>query len=428
MRPILFFLVIVNSLFNHSYAQWQLLTAPNSSCIVDIVASESVIYAAAGKGLVRSWNGGTSWESLTIPFIGISSIAANGSTVYIGSSGFEGIAYSTNYGSSWTVINDGLPGGYGKPQISCLSQNDTCVFAGTYIKGMFMLKKPETNWVALNEGFPFPYLCSINDIAFGDTNIYAGTDCSFYRYSKSLKKWIQKSTGIGSDIDITSLAVTNSQVYAGTFGDGIYLSSDKGETWSPINEGLDIGILSGAGVYIQSIIANDNRVFVGTGVEYEHFYGGNGIYRYLKNENRWEEWNTGLEIHHHDPWSYYDMVIALEATNDKLFAGTFDIWISSSGGLFSRPLSVLNGIKNIASTVQLNIYPNPTATILTIDLSTLGSKKKSIQVYNAYGMKVLENQSADDQIIVSVEALPTGLYIVKLNMESSILYCKFYKL
>ncbi len=417
------FILVFMFLFHTSFAQWQLLNAPSSSSVASIKATGNVLYAAAGKGFVRSNNGGSTWNSLTIPFIQVSSIAAKGSKVYIGCLGYDGIAYSSNSGNSWTIINDGLPGDYGKPMIICLAWNDTCVFTGTVDNGLYMLNTTGSVWTALNEGLPSSYGSRVNAIAFGDTNIYAGTSSGFFRFSKTLMKWIDKSSGIGG---ISALAINGSQIFAGT-GNGIYLSSDRGETWTEISDGLNVGILSGAGKIIQSLVAANDKVFAGTGAIYENFYGGNGVYRFMKNENRWVEWNTGLPVNQYSPWSYYDEVIALELTTDKLFAGLYHVLISGSGGLFSRSLSDLNGIQSFDNTGSINIYPNPASTFLTMDFSGLTYKVKSIEVYNSNGIEIFKNQNVENKLILSVEDYPAGLYFIKLNTVSSIFAGKFLK-
>jgi hypothetical protein len=76
---------------------------------------------------------------------------------------------------------------------------------------------------------------------------------------------------------------------------------------------------------------------------------------------------------------------------------------------------------------RLSLYPDPAVTILTIDIKPVNSNLKFAEIYEIRGKKIFETQTDKDRIILNVENYPVGMYIVKLNTESSNWIGKFCK-
>ncbi len=66
----------------------------------------------------------------------------------------------------------------------------------------------------------------------------------------------------------------------------------------------------------------------------------------------------------------------------------------------------------------ISVYPDPTSTLLTIDLKTISNVMKSIEVYDLTGKKMFEAQSQDDKIILNVEDYPVGFYFIRLKTNT----------
>jgi|GEM_PF-6943752 len=101
---------------------------------------------------------------------------------------------------------------------------------------------------------------------------------------ESSRVWYQ--TGGTAGLQITNLIVdpSNSSVlYAGTFGSGVYKSSDGGASWLPINTGLQLGL----DTYILSMDSLDtDTLYVGT--------VGDGILKSINGGTSWNPINNGL--------------------------------------------------------------------------------------------------------------------------------------
>jgi len=98
-----------------------------------------------------------------------------------------------------------------------------------------------------------------------------------------------------------TLIFSDSILVAGSFGSGIYLSSDMGNTWTI----PDSGIISNENVHV--IIKHKTYLFAGTAVN------GNGILRSSDNGRSWIPVNTGLPI---------GFFLSLASNGQDLYTGT----------------------------------------------------------------------------------------------------------
>jgi hypothetical protein len=76
----------------------------------------------------------------------------------------------------------------------------------------------------------------------GDT-IAAGTDTSVYVSTNDGVSWKPSTRVAIGATSITTVRVVNGRLYAGTFGQGVFVSDDLGDTWSSFNQGLVGGFL-----------------------------------------------------------------------------------------------------------------------------------------------------------------------------------------
>lgn len=256
--------------------------------ITTITGNGSVVYAGGvSGGLIYSTNNGLSWiPDHYFDFYKVAGISFSilNNKIYIGTSG-PGIYSTTNNGSSWEQI-----GVYGSTISSFIESNNE-LFASTYY-GVFKLTNGGPSWYQIP---PFTAL-SIYSLGQNGTYLFAsGTDGisgATYRSSDNGNTWSQLpqfstnprryatcfvtssngtlfagcdtnlywSTSAGNNwsgpylpgLKISALAYKDpSMVFAGTFGSGLYISTNNGVGWQ----------LSGfsTGSYILSITANQNN-------------------------------------------------------------------------------------------------------------------------------------------------------------------------
>jgi len=102
---------------------------------------------------------------------------------------------------------------------------------------------------------------------------------------------------------INALATnSNGQIFAGTFGGGVFRSMDDGNSWAPINTGLENS-------FVRSLTINSSgHIFVGT---------SQGVFRSMNNGNSWDNVNTAA-------LENLDVLSLAINTSGGVFAGTVD--------------------------------------------------------------------------------------------------------
>jgi sugar lactone lactonase YvrE len=94
---------------------------------------------------------------------------------------------------------------------------------------------------------------------------------------------------------------------------------------------------------------------------------------------------------------------------------------------YSKPtVASTTGIKTHITEADLNVFPNPANSILTVQLPTNYTAAK-IEVYDVNGKQVLEEKLNIDQNSFSVSELKSGFYYLVLQSENSTYKAKFIK-
>jgi hypothetical protein len=174
-----------------------------------------------------------------------------------------------------------------------------------------------------------PYGGSVHALAINPTTpstLYAGTYGSgVYRTTDSGGRWTAVNTGL-SDLDVHALAInktTPSTLYAGTYGGGVFRSTDSGGGWTAVNTGLD-----GSGVCALAIDkTTPSTLYAGT-----HW----GTFRSTDSGDTWRPVNSGLGLRFPPPEIN---ALAIDPTTPStLYAGTFNFGVfksTDSGGSWS---------------------------------------------------------------------------------------------
>ncbi|MHB1688609.1 MAG: WD40/YVTN/BNR-like repeat-containing protein [Ignavibacteriaceae bacterium] len=130
--------------------------------------------------------------------------------------------------------------------------------------------------------------------------------------SNSLQaQWVQMPNGMGTTQYGSSFAVSGTNIFSGNWqGGGVFLSTDNGESWTPINNGLTFP-------YVSSLAIIGTYIFAGT--------NGAGVFLSTNNGGSWGNVNSGLT--NTGVWS-------LTISGTKLFAGTngSGVFLSTNNG------------------------------------------------------------------------------------------------
>ncbi len=139
-----------------------------------------------------------------------------------------------------------------------------------------------------------------------DSEIFAGSGGGgIFLTTNNGTTWNKIDTGL-SNLGISSLLINGENIFAGTYGGGVLLSINNGKSWS--TTALD-------SQYVWSLALSDSNIFAGT---------QKGIYLSKNNGSSWNQINSGLTSL---------VVNSLITSGGNIFAGTTGgVFLSTNGG------------------------------------------------------------------------------------------------
>jgi hypothetical protein len=128
----------------------------------------------------------------------------------------------------------------------------TNLFAGTWGDGVFLSTNNGTNWTAVNNGLTNTF---VRALAVSGTNLFAGTveGGGVFLSTNNGTSW----TAIGlTNTDVNALAISGTNLFAGTWGGGVFLSTSNGA--SSTATGL-------TNTSVTALAVSGTNLFAGTG-------------------------------------------------------------------------------------------------------------------------------------------------------------------
>ncbi len=175
-------------------------------------------------------------------------------------------------------------------------------------------------WSAINTGLTNLNVQSvaISPTFSSDTTLFVGTNGGgVFKSTDGGNNWSAVNAGL-SNLFVQSVAVspafsTDGTLFAGTFGTGVFKSTDGGNNWSAVNAGLtNLGVLS---VAVSPAFSSDGTLFAGTLL--------GGIFKSTDGGNNWSAINTGLTF------SNVNSVAVSPA-----FSSDGTLFVATGGGVF----------------------------------------------------------------------------------------------
>jgi photosystem II stability/assembly factor-like uncharacterized protein len=221
-------------------------------------ASQNNIYAYCGN-LYKSTNFGADWISISTEYLqglgdGDLVIApSDPSILYLSTKWSEvtpdGIHKSTDGGSNWTLVNNGLPN-YRFRTMAVHPTDPNIVFAGAHIDwshdpgmGQALYKTDDggANWNVVSCGLPDIYC--VNQIIFSQSDpeiVYMIAECENGGIYKSIDGGECWTKLLGENANAGAVSPDDPNlVYLGTWNTGgFYVSLNGGGSWMQFNEGL----------------------------------------------------------------------------------------------------------------------------------------------------------------------------------------------
>ncbi|MEI7812991.1 MAG: SdrD B-like domain-containing protein, partial [Ignavibacteria bacterium] len=286
----------------------------SAAYIWTIVTTETgKIFTGTEKGIFVTADNGATWNTAGLEGKDVRALAYKSGELYAGTWGF-GVFKSTDGGATWTEVFNG-PGNLAVHALTINSKFE--IFAGSFDSGIYKSVDHGTQWTKVN--MPFAHVwameCAVNDV-----------------------------------------------IYAGTYGDGVYISND-GFNFQKANNGLTT-------TFIYAITANsDGRVFISSWT--------NGVYA---TDNGGSSWNVlGLK-------GFNVSSISLSSNAKTLYVGT------SEGAIYKNQADVTavdNGKTEIPATFELmQNFPNPFNPATSIKFSVPAAGRYALKVYDILGKEV----------------------------------------
>ncbi len=231
-----------------SWERSESLTDRHVAALVIVPQSPSTLFAGTlGDGVFKSTDGGNTWNAsgsgitdLTIHALAID--PQNPDTLYAGAKE-GGIFKSTNGGETWSSLGRS-PSGAVVRLLAIHPQNPSILFAAADGKGLFKSEDGGATWNAVNDGISQPYSDELRRsleirsllIDPKDTSIlYAGTNWGLFKSTDGGQSWSIALASVGlfwseGVYGLTFDPRTTRTLFAAT-SLGVFISTDGGETW-----------------------------------------------------------------------------------------------------------------------------------------------------------------------------------------------------
>jgi hypothetical protein len=225
---------------------------------------DSVLLATASQ-VFRSFDGGINWSNAINATAGSNIVGLVQASTFTVAGTKEGMFFSSNFGRTW------------KPVTTHSIRNGNWFVNDFYRSGKnFLLAYNEIgvgysadsgrNWNYTLQGFP-PAASIDNALDFSNNILLTGTHGDgVYKSTNAGNTWIK--TGTTNNLDtlsnsnIFALLKVNNIILAGTCGNGLYRSADNGVSWTHITNGLPKQ--SNGSLCVQSLVNTTNAFLIAT--------------------------------------------------------------------------------------------------------------------------------------------------------------------
>lgn len=320
----------------------------------------------------------------------IEAIESDGNNIY--AAGIGGIFLSEDTGINWRKLN--IPAWLGIPILKLKGTN--IYYAGYGVGGLYFSPDKGVTWKDVR---PYPTSTAVTALELDGNKIYAGGSGSLYVSDDTFSNWDTLTGPVLRNYNIISLLIDSENIYAGTstFGNGVFISRDKGLNWFGSKLGLS-NLCS-----IKDFEIFENRIFIATEC--------NGVF-YSNNKGvNWIPINEGLK----------DLgVTNLEISGNYLIAGT------QQNGVWKRLLSDFTvDVDLVEQSDDILIFPNPSSNFIEISSTNLSQ----LEIFNINGQLLKIIQSSDNlRKIFDISDIPNGINFIKVLKNNKIVFKKLIKI
>ncbi len=383
-------------------AQWVQTNGLQGEYINSLLTDGTNLLAGSySDGLFLSSDFGRSWfpDTFGLENPCINSLLNDDSTVFcttpsVGGNGWG--VFRSNNGISWVNVDSGLP----QINLYGLGDKDSSLFVGTYL-GIWRSKNNGQWWESTSEGLSLDPTSYVSSFGVMDSIIYTGTyGNGVFRSSDDGDNWVPVNNGLPDGALIKVLAVSNKSLFAGTYDDGIYFLSEHDTNWKAANEGM-------TNKAIISLLVDGDNIFVST---------VGGVFLSSNNGTTWADVSSGLNS------EFY--VYSLGVVDSFLFAGTW------GSGVYRRPLSEMipspSAVTEAPPVINaIHSYPNPFSQSTEIAFTSATAGYADVWVVNILGAPVAhlfsgELAAGEHDFAWDAQGMAPGSYWCVVRMGDSV--------
>jgi photosystem II stability/assembly factor-like uncharacterized protein len=280
-------------------ATWSAASSGINDLSVDTIAIDPItpttLYAGSIEGgpIVKSVDGAQHWTPLSITLVVAIAIDPKTPTTIYASQSQGGLFKSTDGGATWHGLSSSTFPGF--PTFKTLTvdpSNTSVVYAGEGIAGIFKSTDGGATWNPSNNGLTGP-IVQIVTLAIDQktpSTLYASANTTggsgLFKSTDGGANWANIIPDPSTVLDVESVAVdptNSSNVYVGTFSQGLRRSTNGGTSFTAANSGLpQVGVEA---IAIDPL--SPNGILIGT---------QNGIFASSNAAGTWLESDNGLAL------------------------------------------------------------------------------------------------------------------------------------
>ncbi len=383
-----------------AYSQWWPTTYPDTAFPITMIVKDNSVFAGAAwpydSAIFRSDDDGWHWRvaSQGLPVqCDPSAFALKDSFLFVVTS--NGIYRSSNNGDSWTVANTD----YKISRAAALIVSDTVLVVATG-SGVSISSDDGLNWQLV--GLTNAALSSAASIG---SNIFigkmhytsGGPPGSIYLSTDNGNHWKTVNNGL-SDSNALSMASVGSSVFVSNDSGDVYRSIDTGKTWQLIRN------LPTLKNQLSTLYANGSNLFCGT---------PGGIYLSTDDGITWLDTKYSNGGH---------QVMSIAITSYMLFAN------GGFGGILARSLTGLLGVGQNTDRIPIKFalqqnYPNPFNPTTRIVYNLPHDCHVTLRVFNLLGQVVAtiidQYQTAGYKSVdYNGNLISSGVYFYRIDAAS----------
>lgn len=281
---------------------WHEVSLNRFTIVEDMIGHDGAIFAATFDGIDVSYDDGQTWQPAgNVPQEWFVALESQGTCLLAAER--TGLIYRTyDRGQTWELVGAGLPPGSAFMVNELAATGPTVLLASH--EGMFRSADQGANWSAAETGIINVGVREV--IQVGDRLAAVGNYTNLIYWSNDQgRSWTADNGNLPAHLSLTTLFAWDEQtLFVGAFGDGVYRSLDGGQTWSPVNNGIERYRGSSGDPYHEPVnftrIGDDLYFASGGGTAYIAFQqyttSGGGVYRSSNLGASWTPLRSGIPV------------------------------------------------------------------------------------------------------------------------------------